>query len=95
VAACAVSAYPNDRTPEGVFGLGGNVSEWVSDGYVDRPAGGVDPTGDPAAPLRVVRGGSFLDQVEKLTATWRTGMAPVTAYVSIGFRCAMDGPVAP
>jgi serine/threonine-protein kinase len=95
VAACPSGAHPNDRTPEGVFDLAGNVSEWVSDGYTDKPAGGVDPRGDPAAPLRVVRGGSFLDQVEMLTATWRTGRAPVTAYVSIGFRCAMDGPAAP
>jgi formylglycine-generating enzyme required for sulfatase activity/serine/threonine protein kinase len=94
VATCAAGAHPNDRTAEGVFDLAGNVSEWVSDGYTDRPAGGVDPKGDDAAPLRVVRGGSFLDQVEMLTATWRTGRAPVTAHVSIGFRCAMDGPAA-
>jgi serine/threonine-protein kinase len=42
-----------------------------------------------------VRGGSFLDEADKLRATWRTGVAPGTAHVTIGFRCALDAPPTP
>jgi serine/threonine-protein kinase len=94
VATCPAGAHPADRTPEGIYDLGGNVAEWVSDGFVFPPPGGVNPQGDPAALLKVVRGASFLDGQDKLAATYRTAAAPVTAHVSIGFRCAMDGPAA-
>ncbi|WP_437285589.1 SUMF1/EgtB/PvdO family nonheme iron enzyme [Sorangium sp. So ce406] len=90
VATCASGAHPSDRTPEGIYDLAGNVSEWVSDGLVFPPPGGQDPQGDPSFPLKVVRGGSFLDGPEKLSATYRTAAAPVTAHAWIGFRCAMD-----
>ncbi|WP_437935225.1 SUMF1/EgtB/PvdO family nonheme iron enzyme [Sorangium sp. So ce341] len=92
VATCASGAHPSDRTPEGVYDLAGNVSEWVSDGLVFPPPGGENPQGDPSFPLKVVRGGSFLDGPEKLSATYRTAAAPVTAHAWIGFRCAMDAP---
>lgn len=92
VSTCMAGGRPNDKTPEGVYDLAGNVSEWVSDGFAAAPAGGADPKGDPAAPLRVVRGGSFLDPADKLRATFRMNAAPSMAHVSIGFRCAMDAP---
>ncbi|WP_437808737.1 SUMF1/EgtB/PvdO family nonheme iron enzyme [Sorangium sp. So ce1078] len=92
VATCASGAHPSDRTPEGVYDLAGNVSEWVSDGLVFPPPGGENPQGDPSFPLKVVRGASFLDGPEKLGATYRTAAAPVTAHAWIGFRCAMDVP---
>ncbi|XXX74077.1 bifunctional serine/threonine-protein kinase/formylglycine-generating enzyme family protein [Sorangium sp. So ce134] len=92
VATCASGAHPSDRTPEGVYDLAGNVSEWVSDGLVFPPPGGENPQGDPSFPLKVVRGASFLDGPDKLSATYRTAAAPVTAHAWIGFRCAMDVP---
>ena len=90
VATCGAGTHATDRTPEGVFDLGGGVAEWVADGFVTRPVGGLDPVGDPTAPLRVIRGASFLDTDEKLRASTRTPAAPVMAHVTIGFRCAMD-----
>jgi serine/threonine-protein kinase len=90
VTTCTAGSHPNDATPEGLYDLGGNVAEWVSDGFVPSPAAGVDPKGDPAAPRRVVRGASFLDDKKELRATYRAGVLPGTAHVSIGFRCAMD-----
>jgi serine/threonine-protein kinase len=90
VSTCGAGTHATDRTPEGVFDLGGGVAEWVADGFATRPAGGVDPVGDPTAPLRVIRGASFLDTEDKLRATTRTPTAPVMAHVTIGFRCAMD-----
>jgi serine/threonine-protein kinase len=90
VTTCEPSTHPTDMTREGVYDLGGGVAEWVADGYTERPAGGIDPRGDPSAPLRVVRGASFLDGEEKLRAATRTPTAPVMAHVTVGFRCALD-----
>jgi len=90
VTTCGPGSHATDRTPEGVYDLGGGVAEWVADGFTTHPAGGIDPKGDPTAPLRVVRGGSFLDAEEKMRSTTRTFAAPVMAHVTTGFRCAMD-----
>ncbi|APR86304.1 Adenylate cyclase [Minicystis rosea] len=92
VTTCAGGLHVADRTPEGIHDLGGDVSEWVSDGYAEKPAGGADPKGNPASPTRVVRGGSFIDGDDKLKATSRISMPPSVAHVAIGFRCAMDAP---
>lgn len=90
VATCPAGAHPQDRTPEDVHDLAGNVSEWVADGFVVPLPGGVDPVGSPSASLRVTRGGGFLDPETSLRGSWRNAAAPVTAHVTIGFRCAMD-----
>ena len=89
---CPAGGKTGDRTPEGVLDLGGNVSEWVQDGFAPILAGGTDPIGDASSPRRVVRGGSLLDSAEKLRATYRASAMPGTAHASIGFRCAMDVP---
>jgi serine/threonine-protein kinase len=77
-ATCAAGARPADRTPEGVFDLAGNVSEWVSDG--EKGAS------------RVARGGSFIDEAPELRATFRAVVPASVAHIAIGFRCAQDGP---
>jgi serine/threonine-protein kinase len=78
VATCAAGMYPADRTPEGIYDLGGDVAEWVAGGD---------------GPLRVVRGGSFIDGADELRAETRSAVPPALAHVGIGFRCAMDGKV--
>ncbi|AKT38300.1 SUMF1/EgtB/PvdO family nonheme iron enzyme [Chondromyces crocatus] len=95
VATCAAGTHPGDRTPEGIQDLAGNLAEWVSDGFSATPPSGVDPKGDPASPLKIVRGGSFFDDATKLSTLWRTVAAPVTAAATIGFRCALDAPETP
>jgi len=90
VATCPATAAKGDATPEGVFGLGGNVAEWVADGWAAQLPGGTDPHGPASSTLRVVRGGSFADEDDRLRATSRAGFAPSTAHVTIGFRCAED-----
>ncbi len=88
VRTCDVGKHPDDKTPELVFDLGGNVSEWTSDGFADLK-GGTDPhvavTGD-----RVIRGGSFLSAADALGATYRRNASPKLANVEVGFRCAAD-----
>ncbi len=84
VASCAIGSRKHDVTGEGIVDLAGNLAEWVSDkvsgGEADGPA------------WRVLRGGSFLDEAQGLATTTERGAPPVTAYVSIGFRCALDAP---
>ena len=92
---CAVQLRPKDRTPEGIYDMGGNVAEWTADGFATPPPGGTDPKGSPGATIRVVRGGSFLEPASHVNTTFRMGVAPTTAHVTIGFRCAMDGPPDP
>lgn len=92
VTTCSVQMRPKDRTPDGLYDMGGNVAEWTADGFAEAPPGGADPKGSPGATMRVVRGGSFLDAASHVRATFRMGVMPTTAHVTIGFRCAMDGP---
>ncbi len=89
---CAVQMRPKDRTPEFIYDMGGNVAEWTADGYALSPPGGIDPKGPPGAALRVVRGGSFLELASHVSTTFRMGAVPTMAHVTIGFRCAADGP---
>ena len=88
VTTCTVAKFKDDKTPEGVFDLAGNVAEWTADGFGDLP-GGNDPHVAPGD-QRVVRGGNFLDDEELLIATVRRSFAPTGAHVEIGFRCAAD-----
>jgi eukaryotic-like serine/threonine-protein kinase len=92
VTTCPVLLRPKDRTPEGIYNMGGNVAEWTADGFISAPPAGVDPKYPSNTPLRVVRGGSFLEPSSHVNVTFRMGAVPTMAHVTIGFRCAMDGP---
>jgi serine/threonine-protein kinase len=87
-----VQLRPKDRTPDGIYDMGGNVAEWTADGFTSPAPGGTDPKGPTVASMRVVRGGSFLEPASHVSATFRMAAVPSMAHVTIGFRCAMDGP---
>jgi len=91
-----VDEAPQDVTPEGVHGMGGNVSEWVFDAFtlpyypqcnpcedpkVDAPAGSVD------GEWRVLRGASFRTQI-LLRSTGRGRWKEREVGSGLGFRCA-------
>lgn len=93
----AVGGFESDRSAFGVFGLAGNVSEWVNSLY--RP---YDPAEtDYCAECRVYRGGNFKSKPGQSTATFRWSDYPdlptdgpnQAAYRNlvfkrVGFRCA-------
>ena len=78
---CEVAKSAVDRTASQIFDLAGNVSEWTTDAF-----GGDNQ--------RVVHGGSFVDETNALSLTYRRGHAPSSADVGVGFRCVADPPAA-
>jgi len=77
-----------DRTPEGILHLYGNVSEWTRNLYQDPPTDNDDPNNlNP----RVVRGGSWL--VTSLMPGYLSHRESEDAderYNYIGFRCSLS-----
>jgi eukaryotic-like serine/threonine-protein kinase len=102
-----VGSYADGASAYGALDMAGNVWEWVSDYYehayyaaspADNPNG---PAADPGNHMRVIRGGSFQDDMLNLRLSnrgYEVGPDPSVlpsdpAYyghssVKIGFRCA-------
>ncbi len=78
------SRYYEDEGPFGLMGLGGNVSEWLSD---------PDPYDKD---MRLVAGASWSTHniEEEARCDYRLGHDPDRESSSIGFRCVMDAPAA-
>ncbi len=83
-----VDAMPDDKSPYGVFGMGGNVSEWTSDIV---PSSRLE-----SLKVAVIRGGNFkTNSEEHAILTYRDTMyVPATRQFWLGFRCASDTPPA-
>lgn len=86
IASCAVGVHARDRTSRGLVDMAANLSEWVSDSTQTR-------LGGPA--WRRIMGGNFLDEMPGLERTNEREGPPVTAHVTIGFRCAKNAPRPP
>ena len=89
---CDVDAYHLDRSPYGVRGLGGNVSEWTLDAYRaegPRVEDGLflppKEDGDPGE-RRVVRGGCWPRPVNWARSTFRVQWDAADRRFVIGFR---------
>lgn len=87
------SERAQDRTPEGVFDLAGNVAEWVDDraaAYPGAPSAFAARQAALAArnDLRVVRGGSFRQGADLLRAATRSFQPSRQTAPDVGFRCA-------
>ena len=61
------------KTPEGIYDLAGNVSEWCRDWFSGRYPSEeqTDPLGPAIGSERVLRGGSYLDNSVDLRAVMR------------------------
>ncbi len=91
--ATPVGSYPQGATPDGIQDLAGNVWEWCSDRY-NNDYYAESPTKNPAGPedgqTRVLRGGSWNDNPERLRASLRDWSLPDNRLNFIGFRCARE-----
>jgi len=89
-----VDQFPSGKSPEGLYDMEGNLSEWCSDwccrAYTS--AAEINPKGPPSGQSRVVRGAHWGDHCNRLRATYRASYLPDIRYNSIGFRCASLAP---
>lgn len=80
-------------SPYGVYGMAGNVWEWVADWYsegyyIDSPL--INPLGPTSGKYRVIRGGAWNNLESSIRTTIRKWENPSSKRQDIGFRCAKD-----
>jgi len=90
-----VGSYPSGTSPYGALDMAGNVWEWVADWYdanyyAVSPAR--NPTGHDLGDHRVLRGGSWDNDVDSVRAVDRFRFNPDTRIDVIGFRCLLPSP---
>ncbi len=85
-----------DRSPAGIRGLAGGMSEWMRDvaaGYAEPCWGAsvLDPWCDlPGMENRSVRGGAWASPLPTLVGTFRMGRPATLKSSFIGFRCVYE-----
>lgn len=85
--------FATGASPYDVLDLSGNVWEWINDFYDFRGYAGV-PTANPpglgSGLTHVLRGGSWLDPLERVRAATRASAVPDARNNLSGFRCAVS-----
>ncbi len=88
-----VDSFPEAVSPYGIFGMAGNVAEWVHDWYDPnyyRNAPLSDPTGPSRGAIKAMRGGSWLKPAASLRTSDRDWGTIDSRPSGTGFRCAKD-----
>jgi formylglycine-generating enzyme required for sulfatase activity len=74
----------------GLHDMHGNVLEWCSDLYGEYVIGSLsDPTGATRGGIRVIRGGSWINNARGCRSANRSGGTPGIRYDDLGFRPAL------
>ena len=86
-----VGKLEDGKSPYGIYDMAGNVWEWVSDWYEQdyyKNSPSQNPTGPSSAQLKVLRGGSWSDNMDNLRSANPYIYEPMSQYHNVGFRCA-------
>lgn len=77
----------------GIFDMSGNIAEWVQDWKSNYSATAEkNPSGQSAGKYKVVRGGSWLDEVTTLRTTYRSELNPKVRTNLVGMRVLLPAP---
>jgi formylglycine-generating enzyme required for sulfatase activity len=87
-----VGTYPANKY--GIYDMGGNVWEWVSDwmapGYQVSEVL-INPQGPSSGVMKVRRGGAYSDSIKAMATGYRDWSHPSSRFFSdVGFRCAIN-----
>ncbi len=84
-----VGSFPQGASSHGALDLGGNVGEWMADGYAANYPGGATTNPIGMGTTGVARGGSFITDMDRYLGGLDRGEQVLTATSSdLGFRCA-------
>jgi formylglycine-generating enzyme required for sulfatase activity len=87
-----VGSHPKGASPFGIQDMSGNAWEWVADWFSESfpAADRRNPKGPSSGTSKVLRGGGWYDQADRLVSSKRMHANPEQRDNSIGFRCARD-----
>ena len=91
-----IGSYPTGASPEGLYEVVGNASQWVADWYDANYYKSTDqthwlnPKGPPTGTEKIYRGGEWDEAPFFARAVNRQSAPPDTARSGTGFRCAAD-----
>ncbi|MBF0274373.1 MAG: SUMF1/EgtB/PvdO family nonheme iron enzyme [Nitrospinae bacterium] len=85
-----VNSLSEGKSPYGAYHMAGNMWEWVNDWYDGsyyRKGEVENPKGPSNGSFRVLRGGSWFNNMYVIRTSFRYNFSPFFTYFNYGFRC--------